>query len=148
MKIILILVTLMSFQYSHAALAGDWIGWGTWKFKGEDPGANCTEMTMTWDETNNSIALNNGLFDCEVVAMHLYRTEWSLKDGLLFDETNTEVGSYDGMDLSVYMPSPNENTTIQVRIHREANHIDYQEIWFNKFEKVYVIEGRLFTGGR
>lgn len=148
MKFIAVIFTLLSFQSASAALSGDWIGFGTWKFKGEDPGVNCSPMTMTWDETQTSIALDHGLFDCEVVAMHLDRTEWTLKNSLLMDADNNQVGTYDLQNFEVYMPSPNDKTTIHIKIHREANHIDYQEIWFNQTEKVYVIEGRLFTQGK
>lgn len=144
-----ILVTLFSFLCltAHANLAGDWIGWGTWKFKGEGDGVVCNPMTMQWSESKTEIGITGGLFDCQIVAMHLGETKWKLQDGKLFDDANSEVGSYDGTTLEVYMASPNENTTIYVKVVRAANHYDYQEIWYNPQQKVYVIEGRLFTSG-
>jgi len=141
-----LLITLVSLS-AHASLAGDWIGWGTWKFRGEGAGANCNPMKMHWSESADKIAITTGVFDCEVVTMYLDETAWTLKDGKLFDDQNNEVGKYDGSHFEVLMPSPNENTTIQVIVDRAANHYDYQEIWFNQTEKVYVIQGRLFTSG-
>ena len=103
---------------------------------------------MTWVETATTVGISKGHFDCELVAMHLDETIWNLKDGKLFDENNQEVGSYDGQSFEVMMPSAYERTTIHIKARREANHIDYDEIWFNPEQKIYVIEGRLFTGGK
>lgn len=146
-KISFLFLFLVLSVSAQASLRGDWIGWGTWKFKGEGSGVACNPMTMKWRESATEIAITSGLFDCEIVAMHLDETKWKLQDGKLFDEQNLEVGSYDGSTFEVTMPSPNENTTIYIKAKREANHYDYQEIWYNKYEKVYVIEGRLFTSG-
>lgn len=147
MKSIIVAAILFSSFLAHAGLAGDWIGFGSWKFKGEGDGVRCSPMTMKWTETASTIAIESGFFDCEFVAMHLYKTEWVIRDGKLFDENQKEVGTYNGTDFQVYMPSPNDKTTISVSAKREANHYDYQEVWFNEFEKVYVIEARFFTGG-
>ncbi|OFZ31353.1 MAG: hypothetical protein A2622_01840 [Bdellovibrionales bacterium RIFCSPHIGHO2_01_FULL_40_29] len=148
MKIISLLFVFLIALTSYADLKGDWIGWGTWKFKGEGDGVQCSPMQMTWSESATEIAIEKGNFECEVVAMILGRTAWTLKDGKLFDELNVEVGKYNGKDhFEVYMPSPNNRTQIYLSVRRAANHIDYQEIWFNTDEKVYVIEGRLFTSG-
>lgn len=147
MKLSLCFLILFLSITTWASFAGDWTGFGTWKFKGEGPGAYCSPMTITWSETNKSFAIEKGLFDCDVVAMHLGQTSWTLRDGILFDDTNIAVGHYDGISLEVQMPSPNDKTKILVKVKRTANHLDYQEIWFNPKEKVYVIEGRLFTSG-
>lgn len=144
----LFFILCLSFaSMAQARLAGDWIGWGNWTFKGEPPGTDCPTMQMKWSESADRVSVDGGLFDCGVVAMHLGETAWKISNGHLFDETGKNVGTYDGANLSVYMPSPNEKTTIQIIVKREANHIDYQEVWFNQFEKVYVITGRLFTSG-
>ncbi|MBC7465893.1 MAG: hypothetical protein H7256_07860 [Bdellovibrio sp.] len=144
-----ILITFISFLSlaAQAGFGGDWIGWGTWKFKGEGDGVNCNPMTMKWVESKTQVGVTGGDFDCEMVGMELGETMWNLKDGKLFDDTNVEVGTYDGTTFEATMPSPNENTTIYIKAKRAANHLDYQEIWYNKYEKVYVIEGRLFTSG-
>ncbi len=147
MKMIILIFSVLFTVAAQAGYRGDWIGWGTWKFKGEGEGVRCSPMQITWSESASHIAIEKGLFDCEIVAMHLDKTSWSIKDGKLFDDQNVEVGKYDGVTLVVYMPSPNLNTTIQVSVKRAANHIDYQEVWFNPQEKVYVIEGRMFTSG-
>lgn len=144
-KIFLTVFTLSSI--AEARLAGSWTGFGSWKFKGEGDGVRCSPMRMQWSESKSKIAIEKGFFDCQVVALHLDRTEWTIKDGLLFDTENKEVGSYDGSRLTVYMSSGSENTDIIIRVKREANHFDYQEIWYNPSEKIYVIEGRLFTSG-
>ena len=143
-KVILFSVLLLSVT-AHAGLAGKWIGWGTWTFKGD--GVGCNPMTMQWSETKTSIAITGGYFDCQVVGMDLGDTAWTLKDAVLFDENQKAVGTYDGSRFEVDMPSPNENTSIHIIVKREGNHYDYQEIWYNPAEKIYVIEGRLFTSG-
>lgn len=148
MKTFLLLITLFSFNLSEASLAGDWIGWGTWKFKGEGEGMHCSEMKMKWSETSSSIAIDGGSFEGDFFAMILEKTKWKIQDGKLFDETQKEVGSYDGSYFQVYMPGPNERTKIHIALKRQANHIDYQEVWYNPDEKVYVIESRLFLGGQ
>ncbi len=147
MKLTLFFLTFSLSTITWAGFSGDWTGFGSWKFRGESPGAHCSPMTMTWSETAKSVGIEKGLFDCEVVAMHLGHTSWILKDGSLFDETNTVVGTYDGTSFEAQMPSPNDKTTILVKVKRTANHLDYQEIWYNPKEKVYVIEGRLFSSG-
>lgn len=141
------LLTLFVSNIAQAELAGDWIGWGQWTFRGEGEGAYCETMNMKWSESKESISIDQGLFDCGVVVMHLGKTAWSIKNGLLFDENNIEVGSYDQKRFEVTMPSPNENTTIHILVVRNANHYDYEEVWYNKDEKIYVITGRLFTSG-
>jgi hypothetical protein len=143
----LISILLISFlsASANASLAGDWTGWGTWTFKGD--GVACNPMTMKWVESADQISVVSGLFDCQVVAMHLGETIWKIKDGKLFDETGVEVGTYDGMNFEADMASPNENTTIHISVKRAANHYDYQEVWFNQYEKIYIITGRLFTSG-
>ena len=145
-KSVVFFVTFFSIAV-QAQLAGNWVGWGTWKFKGEGEGVRCSPMQMQWSEAKNKIAIEKGYFDCELVALHLDRTEWQIKDGKLFDSENKEVGTYDGKNLTVGFSSGYENTSVIVKLKREANHYDYQEIWYNPNEKVYVIEGRLFTSG-
>lgn len=147
MKYAILFTILFSSVFANASFSGDWTGFGSWKFKNEGDGVRCSPMAMKWSETPKKIAIESGFFDCEIVAMHVYKTEWSIQDGKLFDENQKAVGSYNGTDFQVYMPSPNDKTTIAISAKREANHYDYQEVWFNQYEKVYVIEARFFTGG-
>lgn len=141
-----LLISIFSIT-AGADFGADWIGWGTWKFKGQGNGVECNPMTMKWIESKDQIGIAGGHFDCQVVVMKLGETFWSLKEGKLFDDKNSEVGTYDGTNFVVTMPSPNHKTTIYIKAVRSANHLDYQEIWANADEKVYVIEGRLFTSG-
>lgn len=131
---------------SLAAMGGDWIGFGRWTFKGEGEGVRCNPMTLKMVETEKTFSMNDGYFDCEFVGMRVLPQTWTKKDNKLFNESNEEVGTYDGKSLFVELPKENETTRIQVSMKREANHIDYQEVWFNEFEKVYVITARFFTG--
>lgn len=140
------LITFLSIA-AQAGFGGDWIGWGTWKFKGEGDGVQCNPMKMRWVESKTQVGVTGGNFDCEVVTMDLGETLWTLNDGKLFDDQNVQVGTYDGTTFEATMPSPNDKTTIYIKAVRSANHLDYQEIWANAEEKVYVIEGRLFTSG-
>lgn len=148
MKYFLASTTLFLVMTANASFFGDWIGFGSWKFRGEGDGTHCPSMTMSWSESASAIGIEKGYFDCEVVGMELGKTTWKLASGLLYDAQNVAVGSYDGNHFSVDMPSPNEKTTIHLEITRTANHLDYQEVWFNAVEKVYVIEGRFFTSGK
>ena len=148
MKSFLTLATLLLAITANASFLGNWAGFGSWKFRGQGDGTHCPSMTMTWSETSSSIGIEKGYFDCEVVGMELGQTNWKLQDGQLIDENNTVVGNYDGVHLAVEMPSPNEKTTISIHITRVANHLEYQEVWYSAVEKVYVIEGRLFTSGQ
>jgi len=146
-NLVFVLLLLLS-ATSWAGLAGDWLGFGTWKFKGEGEGLSCSPMKMQWSEISNTIAIEGGYFDCAVLAMELGQTKWIIKDGHLLDADEKEVGTYDGKNFEVYMPSPADNTTIYIKVKRDANHLDYQEVWFNSVEKVYVIEARLFSSGK
>jgi len=145
MKKLISLFVLFCSLNSVASIAGQWTGFGTWKFQNKGEGARCMPMTMTWSENKNTLNLEQGYFDCEMVGLDLGSSIWTKKGDVLFDENNNEIGTYNGTQLNVIIPSPNEKTKISVSIKREANHIDYEEIWFNEFEKVYIITGRLFT---
>lgn len=140
----LIFASLIIFQIkAHANLTGNWNGWGSWEFQGS--GVDCN-MGMEWKESKTHVEISRGMFDCGIVVMHLGQTGWDIKDGLLFDEDNVEVGTYDGKELNLMMPSPNENTTIHVKVTRlRPTAYEYQETWFNKYEKVYVIKGKFFN---
>lgn len=144
MKKIFLIGFLFS-QLTQAALNGEWVGWGQWSY--DNAAVSCNPMKMTWTENEKSLAINKGIFECEVLVMHLGKTEWAKKDGLLFDEDNKQVGTYTDELISLYMPSPNVNTTIHIQVKKtRPTSYDYQEVWFNKNEKLYVITGRFFNG--
>lgn len=144
-KLFLIVALVLLASAAEADFAGKWIGWGSWTFKGD--GVGCNPMQMQWAESKDSISIVGGYFDCDVVGMNLGNQTWVLKNGLLFDENQKQVGTYDGTFFEVDTPSPNENTSIHIKVKRDAGHIDYEEIWYNPNEKIYVIEGRMFTSG-
>jgi len=130
---------------ANAGVSGNWTGFGYWKFKGQGEGVRCMPMQMKWSEGDDFISLDGGYFDCGIVAQDLGSDRWKVKDGQIYDHQDQVIGSYDGQNLEMITASPNEKTQISIKIKREANHIDYEEIWFNQYEKVYVITGRLFT---
>jgi hypothetical protein len=147
MKILFVMILTFSTLPAFASIAGDWTGWGFWAFKKEEDQTNCDLMKMTWRETATELILEKGFFECDVVAMELDRTVWKKQGQNLIDENKKTIGTYDGQNLEVIIPSPNVNTQISVKIKREANHFDYREVWFNSQEKVYIIKGRFFTSG-
>lgn len=158
MKLFVLVLSLLFIQISQAqvidtqtesaliGIQGQWLGFGTWKFKGEGPGSHCSYMKMTWTETANQLTMGNGLFDCEYVRMHLTTLSWKKVGQDLFDSQNVKVGQFKQNELSIQLPNANPNTQVIVHLKKENNHYDYQEVWFNKYEKVYVIDGRLFNG--
>lgn len=139
------LSVMMISSSSFAALGGNWIGFGRWTFKGEGEGVICNPMTLNMSETADTFSMNESYFDCEFVSMELLPLTWKKLDNKLYDEENKEVGTYDGTTLFAELPQPNPTTRIHVSMKREANHIDYQEVWFNQYEKIYVITARFFT---
>ncbi len=139
------LLTILFSQLCMAALNGEWVGWGQWSY--DNSAVSCNPMKMTWQENEKILAITKGLFECELLVMHLGKTEWTKKDGHLFDENDKDVGTYSADEISLYMPSPNENTTIHIQVKKtRPTSYDYQEVWFNKNEKLYVITGRFFNG--
>ena len=86
----LFLSVLFFTQLSSAALNGEWVGWGQWSY--DNAAVSCNPMKMTWTENEKTLAINKGIFECEVLVMHLGKTEWTKKEGLLFDEDNKQVG--------------------------------------------------------
>lgn len=147
-QLLIFIPTFLFSTFSFASLHGDWLGWGTWKYQGQSPGMKCQSMSMTWSESKQHISLDQGKYDCEFFVMYLGKTEWRIENEKLYDERNQEVGRYDGSNFEVYMPATEgETTAIHIQIKRVANHVDIQEIWYNAEEKIYVIQGRLFTGG-
>jgi len=145
MKKIVIVAAMLIGLTAQAGVSGDWTGFGYWKFKGEGEGVRCMPMQMKWSEGKDFISLDGGFFDCGIVAQDLGSAQWKLDGQNVIDDQNQVIGTYDGQLLEMITPSPNDKTQISIKIKREANHIDYEEIWFNQYEKVYVITGRLFT---
>lgn len=145
-KIIFGIIVLVGLS-AQAQLKGTWTGYGQWTFKGEGDGVRCSRMTMTWSENDREIAIEKGYFDCDLVAMHLERTSWSIQSGQLLDQNSQIVGSYDQKHFEVTMKNPDDTVQIHLQVDRSDSHYDYQETWFNTAEKIYVIKGRFFNMG-
>ncbi len=146
MKLLSLLVVLMFSLVSEARLEGSWKGYGSWKFKGEGDGVPCN-MSMRWTETAETITIVKSDFICDLVSMHGEKVSWTIKENNLVDEEGNIVGSYDGENFSVTMPSGYDNTDISIRLKRTGNNMDYQEVWFDARQTVYVIEARFATKG-
>jgi hypothetical protein len=148
MKIILILAALFSFHFSFAGLDGPWTGFGAFKPDGEGEGIGCSSMTMKWVETETSVEIIKGNFDCETVTFSFEKTSWQLKDGLLYDLQGKEVGAYNGIDLAVDLADSSGEGVSHISLVRQGNRYDYQEASMDRNKKIiYTIEGCLFAGG-
>lgn len=76
MKSVFLILNFLSF-FAFANLSGDWVGWGQWAY--QDSAINCNQMQMTWSETKTQIEITKGIFDCDILAMHLGKTVWTKK---------------------------------------------------------------------
>lgn len=127
------------------SLTGKWTGWGEWTYQGS--GTRCTMMTLTFDDGKDYLDRKGGYFDCGFVALESEPGRWTKKDGLLFDANGAEAGSY-GKGAFVLKEAYSENVDILTTIKVDGLHFDYSEIWTEKSgREIYVITGRLFTGG-
>jgi hypothetical protein len=147
MKTFIFALLLFFTNFALASIAGNWTGYGNWAFRNEADATHCDSMTMTWSESDTKLNLEKGHYECDVVTMDIDPVAWTKNGQNLLDENKNVIGTYDGTNLNVTIPSPANNTQIQISIKREANHIDYREVWFNPQEKVYIINARLFTSG-
>lgn len=143
MKSFLVLLAALFLTVSaQAGIAGNWKGYGNWKFKGEGDGVDCA-MQMRWSETEHSVTIEKGYYDCDIVVMHTDKATWKLVDGKLFDTDAKEVGKYDGSWFEVIQPSGFDNTNIEIKLRVKGNTYDYQETWFDGQQLLYLIRGRL-----
>lgn len=127
------------------SLTGKWTGWGEWTYQGS--GTRCTMMTLTFDDGRDYLDRKGGYFDCGFVALASEPGRWTKKDGLLFDADGAEAGSY-SKGTVVLKEAYSENVDILTTIKVDGLHFDYSEIWTEKNgRELYVITGRLFTGG-
>ncbi len=141
---ILSLALTLSAVPAMASLTGNWIGWGTWSYQNENDGVKCDTMQMAWTETDTSLVLEKGSYDCGVVGMEIDQIKWTRQGQNILDENQNVVGQYDGTDLKMTLAGPNPTTKINVSLHQEAGHFDYREVWYTDKEKIYIIKGRLF----
>lgn len=128
------------------SLAGKWTGWGEWTYQGS--GTRCDMMTLTFAEGKDFLERKGGYFDCGVVALASEPARWTKKDGLLLDASGAEAGSYSGGAYTL-REAYGENVGIVTKIKVSGLHFDYSEVWTEHAgRELYVITGRLFTGGR
>ncbi|QDK39289.1 hypothetical protein [Bdellovibrio sp. NC01] len=130
---------------SHAALGGQWTGWGEWTFDGA--GTHCDVMTLSFKESANKVQRIKGKFDCGMVALDLPPQDL-IRNGNELSIDGEVVGSVDGnryVWIEPYSPTVRVKTDITV----DGLHMDYKEIWYGTDDVViYVITGRLFTQGQ
>ena len=125
-------------------LTGKWLGQGEWTYQGS--GAHCY-MNLEFDDNNGFLQRKGGYFDCGFVALASEPARFVKKSTGLFFEDGREAGSYIG-DVITLNEAYSENVDIRTVIRRDGYHFDYSEIWTEKSgRELYVITGRLFTGG-
>lgn len=126
-------------------LTGKWTGWGEWTYQGS--GTRCDSMTLTFEDGKDHLDRKGGYFDCGFVGLASEPGRWTKKNGLLFDEAGAEAGSYE-KGVIVLKEAYSANVGIVTTIKVDGLHFDYSEIWTEASGKeLYVITGRLFTGG-
>jgi len=127
------------------SLTGRWIGWGEWTYQGS--GTRCDVMTLTFEDGKDYLDRKGGYFDCGVVALASEPARFEKRGSQLFDTSGRPAGSYEGNVITLN-EAYNENVGIVTTITVNGLHFDYSEIWTEKNgRQLYVITGRLFTGG-
>jgi hypothetical protein len=127
------------------SLTGKWTGWGEWTYQGS--GTRCDTMWLTFEDGKDALERKGGYFDCGFVALESEPGRWTKKGSVLYDESGAEAGSYE-KGLVTLKEAYSENVDIVTTIKVDGLHFDYSEIWTEKSGKpLYVITGRLFTGG-
>lgn len=127
------------------SLTGRWTGWGEWTYQGS--GTRCTSMWLAFEDGKDYLDRKGGYFDCGFVALDSEPARWTKKGGLLLDQNGAEAGSYAGGSV-VLKEAYSGNVDILTTIKVDGLHFDYSEVWTEKSgRELYVITGRLFTGG-
>lgn len=127
-------------------LTGRWTGWGEWTYQGS--GTRCDVMWLAFDDKSDSLERKGGYFDCGFVGLASEPGRWTKRGSALFDAAGNEAGSY-AAGAVVLKEAYSENVDIVTTIKVDGLHFDYSEIWTEKSgRELYVITGRLFSGGR
>jgi len=125
-------------------LTGKWLGWGEWTYQGS--GAHCN-MNLEFEDTKDYLLRKGGYFDCGFVGLASEPAKFAKKGAQLIAEDGQAAGSYEGGVITLN-ENYSENVGIVTTIKVDGLHFDYSEIWTEKSGKeIYVITGRLFTGG-
>lgn len=138
-----ILSTLLFSSQAQANLSGNWIGWGDWSYEGS--ATHCPEVRLLISETPTEIKRLSGHFECDYVSQDQGELRLTKKETDLWMD-NERVGTQNGSHYE-WIENYSPTIKIEVQIDRVAGHLDYQERWIGKDEKViYLIESRLFSG--
>ena len=125
-------------------LTGKWLGQGEWTYQGS--GAHCY-MDLEFEDTPEYLFRKGGYFDCGFAGLASEPAKFVKKGTLLLDGDGGEAGSYVN-DTVTLKEAYGANVDIVTVIKRDGLHFDYSEIWTEKSgRELYVITGRLFTGG-
>ncbi len=125
-------------------LTGKWLGWGEWTYQGS--GARC-DMKLEFEDTPEYLFRKGGYFDCGFVALASEPARFAKKGTQLLDEAGNPAGSYEGGVITL-REAYSAEVSITTTIKADGRHFDYSEIWTEKDgSELYVITGRLFTGG-
>lgn len=125
-------------------LSGKWLGQGEWTYQGS--GAHCY-MNLEFEDTRDYLLRKGGYFDCGFVGLASEPAKFLKSGTQLLTEDGQPAGSYEGGVIKLN-EAYSENVGIVTTIKVDGLHFDYSEIWTEKSGKeLYVITGRLFTGG-
>ncbi|MDA8243320.1 MAG: hypothetical protein M0025_04280 [Elusimicrobia bacterium] len=125
-------------------LTGRWLGWGEWTYQGS--GARC-DMKLEFEDTPDYLLRKGGYFDCGFAALASEPARFAKKGSQLLDEAGNPAGSYEGGVVTL-REAYGADVSITTTIKADGLHFDYSEIWTVKDgSELYVITGRLFTGG-
>jgi len=127
-------------------LTGKWTGWGEWTYQGS--GTRCDVMWLLFDDGKDYLERKDGYFDCGFVGLASEPARWTKKGSQLLDQNGADAGSYENGNV-VLKEAYSENVDILTTIKVSGLHLDYSEIWTEKSgRELYVITGRMFTGGK
>ncbi|MBI5742980.1 MAG: hypothetical protein HY952_00360 [Elusimicrobia bacterium] len=127
-------------------LTGKWTGWGEWTYQGS--GAHCDVMWLAFDDRKDYLERKGGYFDCGFVGLASEPAKFTKKGTQLLDVDGNPAGSYEGNVIKLN-EAYSETVDIATTITVSGLHFDYSEIWTQKGgREIYVITGRMFTGGK
>ncbi|OGR62622.1 MAG: hypothetical protein A2X31_02300 [Elusimicrobia bacterium GWB2_63_22] len=125
-------------------LTGKWLGQGEWTYQGS--GAHCY-MNLEFVDTKDYLERKGGYFDCGFVGLASEPAKFAKQGTQLIAEDGQVAGSYEN-NVVTLNEAYSENVGIVTTIKVDGLHFDYSEIWTEANGKeLYVITGRLFTGG-
>jgi hypothetical protein len=141
MKRALSLLALLLASTSHAAIQGNWYGWGEWKYEGS--GMKCMDVTLSFNENATKLTRTAGHFGCDLLTLDLPTLNLE-KIGSQLILGQSVAGSFTDAHYQ-WSEAYSPKVRIDVSIDRSANHLDYTEIWIDSSgAQIYQIQARLF----